>query len=174
MSPRYKLRHFSKSHSLKVFQSRCRERDRFLLFLSFPPSPSWIFYYVISGVSGVLTCKSASGVRSVWRNRNNRYRPKSHSVFLKMCHRIPRKSTLEYLFWSVNSKEVEEFEMLEPKSGKWAGITLEDDRFLSCSNPRFLVMFVNLQSKFQLLKSLNLWYYTKKSNFNNNRGPAPF
>lgn len=151
MSPRYKLRHFSKSHSLKVFQSRCRERDRFLLFLSSPPPPFWIFYYVISGVSGVLTCKSASGVQSVWKTRNNRYRPKFHSVFLKMCHRRPRKSTLEYLFSSVNSMEVEEFETLGPKSGNWAGITLEDVRFRCCSNPRFLVKFVNLQSKFQLL-----------------------
>lgn len=150
MFPRYKLRHFSKSHSLKVFQSRCREQDRFLLFLSCPPPlppTAGIFYYVISGVSGVLTCKSASYVQSVWKNRNNRYRPKFHSVFPKMCHRIPRKSTLEYLFWSVNSKEVVEYGTLGPKSGKWAGITLEDVRFRCCSNPRFLVMFVNLQSK---------------------------
>lgn len=47
--------------------------------------------------------------------------------------------------------EVEEFETLGPKSGNWAGITLEDVRFRCCSNPRFLVKFVNLQSKFQLL-----------------------
>lgn len=127
-----------------------RARSISIIFIV-PPPPFWIFYYVISGVSGVLTCKSASGVQSVWKTRNNRYRPKFHSVFLKMCHRRPRKSTLEYLFSSVNSMEVEEFETLGPKSGNWAGITLEDVRFRCCSNPRFLVKFVNLQSKFQLL-----------------------